>query len=97
MNNKRINKYEKMYDTINDKYQALEKAFQEFSMTKELFNQLDKYYGSEEWYQDIDYYDKNRPNVKAGVLSEDCIWNLEEDIHTLFEEMNNYYKDIKKE
>ena len=56
---------------------------------------LKKYYGSKNWFNDKDNYELgNIKPVKAGVLSEDTVWNMLEDLDKMIEEMktivNNY-------
>ena len=67
----RINKNEKRLDDINE------------SIKKDLYY-LKKYYGSKEWFKDKEAYENNTiPKVKAGVLSEDEVWNTLDDIDDL--------------
>lgn len=50
---------------------------------------LNKYYGSKNWFKDKDMYENNLiSKVKAGVLAEDTVWNLNDDIIELINEMN---------
>lgn len=57
---------------------------------------LNKYYGSNNWFSDKEAYEKNIiPKIKAGVLSEDAIWNMNDDVRELLnqlEEIINIYK-----
>ena len=48
---------------------------------------LDKYYGSEQWKQDLADDEAGRfpEGLKRGILSEDGIWNLLSD----YRELNN--------
>ncbi len=74
----RINKYETILDKgiqINNK---LGKLLQEYNDIQEKIKELNNYYGSDNWYQDVDDYDmKLLPkDIKAGILSEDAIYDL---------------------
>ena len=58
---------------------------------------VSKYYGSNNWYKDKDSYEKGSvPKIKAGVLSEDAVWNMLEDINDLLNEMKIILKDYNK-
>ena len=68
----------------------LSTALENYEAVQEDIAELERYYGSEEWKQD--YADDEAgmlpADLKRGVLSEDGIWNLLEDVH----EMNNRLK-----
>ena len=54
----------------------------------------DKYYGSKNWFLDKEKFENNNiPNIRAGVLSEDAIWNMNESIKELIEELKGYRLD----
>lgn len=68
----------------------LSAALENYEAVQEDIAELERYYGSEEWKQD--YTDDEAgmlpADLKRGVLSEDGIWNLLEDVH----ELNNRLK-----
>ena len=63
----------------------LSAALENYEAVQEDIAALDQYYGSEEWKQD--YADDEAgllpADLKRGVLSEDGIWNLLEDVREL--------------
>ena len=84
----RIRKNEERLDNINNCIKNVENALEEFKKNKKSINMLNKYYGSNNWFKDKDAFEKNEiSNVKAGVLSEDAVWNMNEDINDLITEM----------
>ena len=88
MNIDRISKNEKRLDDISLSLKNLEKALNEFKKNKKDLILLNSYYGSKNWFKDKDDYEKNKiPKIKAGVLSEDAVWNMNEDINDIIIEM----------
>ena len=84
----RITKNEEYLDEALSTIKQLEDALNKFEKTKEKIKKLNEYYGSQEWFQDLDDYDNNRiKKVKAGVLSEDAIWNMNEELKEIREKM----------
>ncbi|MBR3490477.1 MAG: DUF4298 domain-containing protein [Bacilli bacterium] len=84
----RISKNEEKLDKALSSVKNLEEALYDFKSNKKNIEQLNKYYGSKEWFKDKDAYEQNKiPKVKAGVLSEDAVWNLNEDVKDLINEM----------
>ena len=76
-NEERLNNISKSIRIINSDLDLLE------SITKEI-KLLNKYYGSKKWFDDKEKYESgNIKNIKAGVLSEDSVWNLDEDTKEL--------------
>ena len=86
----RIIKYEKIFDEIESCYNNLEKAFYSFKDKEQLLKELNNYYGSSNWYKDVEDYDNNNMDIKAGVLSQDGVWNLLEKISELKSEIKEY-------
>ena len=86
----RIIKNEERLDNITTSINNLEKALEDFKKNKKDLNLLNKYYGSKNWFNDKDDYESNKiPKIKAGVLSEDAVWNMNEDIKELIIEMQS--------
>ena len=85
----RITKNEEKLDKILLSVKKLEEALEEFKNNQKILEELNEYYGSEDWFKDKEAYEKGEiSDIKAGVLSEDAIWNLNEDIKELQIEMN---------
>ena len=84
----RIRKNEERLDNINTCIKNVENALEKFKKNKKNINMLNKYYGSANWFKDKEAYEKNEiPRMKAGVLSEDAVWNMNDDIKELILEM----------
>ena len=84
----RITKNEERLDSVLNSIKKLEDALNEFKMNKKSIYYINKYYGSENWFKDKDAYEIGKiKNIKAGVLSEDTVWNMLEDISFLKKEM----------
>ncbi len=84
----RIIKNEERLDSVLNSIKKLEDALNEFKSNKKNIDLLNKYYGSKNWFKDKEAFEKNEiSNIKAGVLSEDAVWNMNEDITDLMKEM----------
>ena len=91
----RIKKNEERLDNINNCIKNVENALEEFKKNKKSINMLNKYYGSNNWFKDKEAYEKNEiPKIKAGVLSEDAVWNMNDDIKELILEMKLIVKSF---
>ena len=68
----------------------LSAALEEYEAVQGDIITLSEYYSSSEWKQDVDDDEAGKlpTGLKRGVLSEDGIWNLLEDVH----ELNNRLK-----
>ena len=89
----RISKNEERLDKLLLNIKQLEKALENFKASKKDLDLLNKYYGSKLWLKDKEAYEKDIiPKVKAGVLSEDAIWNMNEDINDLIKDMKSIVK-----
>ncbi len=97
MNIDRINKNEERLDKAILSIKELENALEIFKKNKKDINLLNKYYGSPNWFKDKEDYEKEKTHkVKAGVLSEDSVWNLNEEIAETIEEMKTIVESFKK-
>lgn len=86
----RITKNEERLDNILSSINGLEEALKKFKSNERNLKLLKKYYGSNNWFKDKELYEKGLiSKVKAGVLSEDTVWNMLEDIDNLIEEMRS--------
>ena len=93
----RITKNEERLDAAVESVRNLQKALEQFKANRKDISLLDRYYGSKSWLKDKeDWEQKKIPQVKAGVLSEDAVWNLLEDIEEVMRDMNDvvrqYYR-----
>ncbi len=91
----RIRKNEERLDNINNCIKNVENALEKFKKNKKNINMLNKYYGSTNWFKDKEAYENNEiPKIKAGVLSEDAVWNMNDDIKELILEMKSIVKSF---
>ena len=94
----RISKNEERLDKTLISIKKLEIALNEFKNNQKNMLLLSKYYGSKNWFKDKEAYENNKiPKIKAGVLSEDTVWNMLEDIDKIILDMKtiikNYFKN----
>lgn len=93
----RIKENEEKLDNINNFLEELTNILEKYPKIKKELKDLNKYYGSKKWFNDLNNYEKGSiPKIKAGVLSEDGIWNTNEkwnevisDLSKLIEKENN--------
>lgn len=95
MNIDRISKNEKRLDSINNSIRNLDEALTEFKSNINSIKSLNNYYGSKAWFKDKEDHESYKiMNVKAGVLSEDAVWNMNEDLNELFKEVDSIKERI---
>ena len=88
-NEKRLDKLSKIVSKLNNNLVNFEDLIQDYYS-------LNEYYGSKEWFQDKDDFESGKiKNIKAGVLSEDAVWNLDENIKDLIIKMEEIIKLYK--
>lgn len=88
-NEKRLDKLSKIVSKLNNNLVNFEDLIQDYYS-------LNEYYGSKEWFQDKDDFESGKiKNIKAGVLSEDDVWNLDENIKDLIIKMEEIIKLYK--
>ena len=96
----RINKNESRLDKSLECLEELTTALSNFDASYHEFKLLNRYYGSKNWLKDKENYEKgNIPRIKAGVLSEDSVWNLLEELDDTIKEMQKIikkYQNVKK-
>ena len=93
----RITKNEERLDNAVLSINKLEEALNEFKTNYKNIKLLNKYYGSKSWLDDKEKYENNEIiRLKAGVLSEDAVWNMNEEIKEIAKEMKNIIKKINK-
>ncbi len=91
----RITKNEERLDNLLKSIKELEISLSNFKNNKKDLYLLNKYYGSKNWFKDKENYEqRNISNIKAGVLSEDAVWNMNEDIKDLIKEMKKIIKEF---
>ena len=84
----RITKNEERLDRINNCIKEMETALSNMKSIQKDLSLLNKYYGSKNWFKDKEAYEQGKmPKIKAGVLSEDAIWNMNEEYKDLIVEM----------
>lgn len=89
----RIEKNEERLDNLNNIINNLDKALEEFENNFKEYKLLNRYYGSKNWFKDKEYFEKGKiKNIKAGVLSEDAVWNLDETVKDIFDRMKKIVK-----
>ena len=93
----RIIRNEERLDKIKDNVDCLQKELEIFKSNKRDLYLLNNYYGSKNWIKDKESFENGKvANIKAGVLSEDAVWNMLEDINDLLNEMKIILKDYNK-
>lgn len=92
----RITKNEERLDKILLNIKNLEEALEVFKLNKKDLYLLNKYYGSKNWFKDKDAYENGKVSkIKAGVLSEDAVWNMNEEINDVINDMKTIIKERK--
>jgi hypothetical protein len=90
----RIKENEKRLDNVLLSIKKLDEALNDFEINKKNIKILNKYYGSKTWFKDKDLLESGKiENIKAGVLGEDTIWDLLENIDLLIAKMKKIIKD----
>ena len=92
----RIAKNENRLDSAKESIKLLEEALDLFENNKKNIRLLNNYYGSNNWFKDKENLEKGIiPRVKAGVLSEDEVWNMNEDIKELIKKMKRIIREYE--
>ncbi len=81
----RIKHMEKHLDRAAEAVMELSVALEKYAEAQEAIQELKDYLGSEEWRADLEADEERRlpQGLKRGVLSEDGIWNMLEDVQQL--------------
>lgn len=81
----RIKKMEQLLNQSTNMIQEFSDVFERFLQCQEEIEQLKQYYGSTEWYEDLEAYDNRQlpKDLKCGVLSEDLIYDMLTEYHKL--------------
>ena len=87
----RIEEMEKHFERASAVVARLFSSLEEFAQVQESVKALEAYYGSEEWKKDFLDDEKGLlpTDLKRGVLSEDGVWNLLEEVRELKERMQS--------
>ena len=85
----RIKQMERCLYRASQAVMRLSAALDEYADVQDALRQLSDYYGSDVWKQDFadDSAGLLPQDLKRGVLSEDAVWNLLEDVRDLKERM----------
>ena len=68
---------EKKLDKANEIINEFKLVLKKYKNIQKEINDVSKYYGSKEWFNMLDEYNKgNLKNVKAGILSEDEAYDM---------------------
>lgn len=90
----RIKKNEERLDAALETVKKLEEAIELYKQNKKDISLLNKYYGSKNWFNDKKALEEGKlPKIKAGVLSEDAVWNMNEDLNSALKEMKRIIKN----
>ena len=88
----RVEINEKRLDNLRQSVVNINRKLDNFSL--EEFILLNEYYGSNDWFDDRDDFDKGKlKNIKAGVLSEDAVWLLNEYVRDLIDRLRTIVDD----
>ena len=91
INENRLDNLDKITKKLDTELAAYEIIINDYHL-------LNNYYGSKYWFEDKEDYEKSIiNNVKAGVLSEDAVWNLKEETDELINKMESIIEKLKKE
>lgn len=71
----KINKLENIYDKSKQIFDIIDSNVQEFMDNEKDVDILLDYYFNGSWKDDYEYSNNNEINIKAGILSEDLIYN----------------------
>ena len=93
----RIQQMERCLDRASQAVMRLSAALDEYANAQDALRKLSDYYGSDLWKHDFaaDSAGLLPPDLKRGVLSEDAVWNLLEDVRDLKERMADMLKESK--
>lgn len=93
-NIKRITEMEIALDECREVLDDMESALNRLESVREKMGELFAYYGSEEWFEDREL--KLPPDVKAGVLSEDLVYDAVTDAKDMSVRMLELAADVIK-
>ncbi len=92
----RIVENEERLDNILISIKNLEEALKCFDDNRKNVMKVNKYYGSKNWFKDKEAFENNKiPKIKAGVLSEDAVWNMNDNIKEILLDMKKIILNYK--
>ena len=74
-----------MNERVKEKEEKLNRLLK---IVNKLEKDINNYYGSNEYYIDLEAYDKGLITTPCGVLAEDTIWNMLEKLRDEEERLN---------
>ena len=82
------------FERASEVVAGLSSSLEKFAQLQESVDALEAYYGSKEWKKDFRDDEKGLlpTDLKRGVLSEDGVWNLLEEIRAIKERMQDLSK-----
>ena len=84
----RIVKNEERFDRVLSSVKDLQISLDIFLKVQKDLTLLSRYYGSKNWLKDKELYENNSiKEIKAGVLSEDGVWNMLSNIDEIILDM----------
>ncbi len=93
----RIKTNENRLKKCNKTLLELEEIVVALKETKKEYKALNKYYGSKNWFKDKEALEEGKiPKIKAGVLSEDAVWDMITDFEYHLKELKRLLKDYTK-
>ncbi|MBR3523311.1 MAG: DUF4298 domain-containing protein [Bacilli bacterium] len=93
----RIEKNEEKLDSILNIIKELDNSLDNFDKCLKDIKDVNKYYGSKSWFKDKELFENRKiTNVNAGVLGEDTVWNMNEDIDDIIIKMQKLIKKYNK-
>lgn len=97
---KRIEEMENCLDRCFETYRKLQDALNAYEETENCFQKLTDYYEGSLWKKDFEAYERGElpQDLKCGVLSEDAVYNLLDDMKELkkqAEKILEQHRDIK--
>jgi hypothetical protein len=88
----RIKQNEESFNSAVKSVNKLNDALDEFISNRENIKIVNKYYGSKAWFKDKETLESGEIKVKAGVLSEDGVWDMLDNIDEVIKKMKSILK-----
>ena len=85
--NKRVAEMEAILNKHTEAVNAFRKALTAFEEAQTAYDKLDDYYSSQDWFDDVEAFDKGEITVDCGVLTEDAVYDLIGDNYDMAKEM----------
>ena len=93
----RIEENERHLEKIDEALKKMDESIKSIERIKPFLDKLNEYYGSTDWYKDIEEQTESKIKVKSGVLSEDGVWNLNEKFDENLQELRELTTKILNE